>query len=102
MKGAQGVQDHRQLLDWSTAFEKNVSADSLPIDMKFNAGHKLSIIGYSVLMVFSAIGNITVLILILRRRTKRPSRIHTMLMHLAIGDLLVMAGRPRPVRPAIN
>lgn len=99
MKGPPGIQDHRQLLDWSTAFERNVSADNLPIDMKFNAGHKLSIIGYSVLMVFSAIGNITVLILILRRRMKRPSRIHTMLMHLAIGDLLVTTDPAHSRRP---
>lgn len=40
-------------------------------------------------MVVSAIGNGTVLVLLIRRRLKSPSRIDTMLMHLAIADLLV-------------
>lgn len=40
-------------------------------------------------MVISAIGNITVLVLLIRRRMKSPSRIDMMLMHLAIADLLV-------------
>lgn len=44
---------------------------------------------FSVLMVLSSIGNITVLVLLLKRRFKRPSRIDTMLTHLAIADLLV-------------
>lgn len=62
----------------------------LPIEMQFNSGHVVSIVTYSVLMVVSAIGNITILTIILRRRKKsRTSRINTMLMHLAIADLLV-------------
>lgn len=81
------VQDHRNLLDWSITF--NNSADDVPINMRFNDGHKLSIIVYSILMVFSAIANITVLVIIVKRRRKTPSRINTMLMHLAIADLLV-------------
>lgn len=43
-------------------------------------------------MVLSSIGNITVLVLLLKRRSsklKRPSRVDTMLTHLAIADLLV-------------
>lgn len=40
-------------------------------------------------MALSSIGNITVLVLLLKRRYKRPSRIDTMLTHLAIADLLV-------------
>lgn len=40
-------------------------------------------------MVVSSIGNFTVLILLIRRRLKNPSRIDQMLMHLAIADLLV-------------
>lgn len=40
-------------------------------------------------MVVSSIGNFTVLILLIRRRLKSPSRIDAMLMHLAIADLLV-------------
>ncbi|XP_049827018.1 adipokinetic hormone/corazonin-related peptide receptor variant I-like isoform X4 [Schistocerca gregaria] len=59
----------------------------LPEDMKFNDGHVVSIATYSVLMVVSAAGNLTVLFIILRRRAR--SRVNHMLMHLAIADLLV-------------
>lgn len=62
---------------------------NLPYDMKFNEGHVVAIITYSILMVVSAIGNITVLTIILKRRRKAGTRIHAMLMHLAIADLLV-------------
>lgn len=61
----------------------------LPIDMRFNDGHRLSITVYSVLMVISAIGNITVLTVLIRRRMRGSSRIEIMLTHLAIADLLV-------------
>jgi hypothetical protein len=61
----------------------------LPLDMRFNEGHVLSIATYSVLLVISATGNITVLSLLLQRRRKTHSRINTMLLHLAIADLLV-------------
>lgn len=64
----------------------------LPIDMQFNEGHVVSIVTYGVLMVISAIGNITVLMLILRRKSSKMSRINIMLMHLAIADLLVRCG----------
>ncbi|KAF4527498.1 hypothetical protein B566_EDAN015435, partial [Ephemera danica] len=57
--------------------------------MRFNEGHVLSIATYSVLLVISATGNITVLSLLLQRRRKAHSRINTMLLHLAIADLLV-------------
>lgn len=40
-------------------------------------------------MVLSSIGNITVLVILIKRRMKRPSRIDAMLTHLAIADLLV-------------
>lgn len=46
-------------------------------------------LNFSILMVLSSIGNITVLVLLLKRRFKRPSRVDTMLTHLAIADLLV-------------
>uniref|UniRef100_A0A8D8L7K1 Gonadotropin-releasing hormone II receptor n=1 Tax=Cacopsylla melanoneura TaxID=428564 RepID=A0A8D8L7K1_9HEMI len=58
-------------------------------NLVFNSGHVVAIATYSVLMVISAIGNITVLSTILRRRRKTRSRINTMLMHLAIADLIV-------------
>lgn len=68
----------------------NISNEvELPIDMRFNEGHIVSIVFYSVLMIISAIGNTTVLVLIMRRKRVPKSRIHTMLMHLAIADLLV-------------
>jgi gonadotropin-releasing hormone receptor len=83
------VQDHRNLLDWTETSLDNATQHKLPINMRFNEGHQLSIIVYSILMVFSAIANTTVLVLIVKRRRKTPSRINTMLMHLAIADLLV-------------
>ncbi|XP_043520699.1 gonadotropin-releasing hormone II receptor [Frieseomelitta varia] len=68
----------------------NISNEiELPIDMRFNEGHIVSIVFYSVLMIISAIGNTTILVLIMRRKRVSKSRIHTMLMHLAIADLLV-------------
>ncbi|KAG8326943.1 hypothetical protein J6590_029697 [Homalodisca vitripennis] len=70
--------------DWCNNASYNVT-----IDMCFNDGHVISIVLYSILFVFSAIGNITVLSIILRRRRKSTSRINTMLMHLAIADLIV-------------
>lgn len=38
----------------------------LPIDMQFNDGHLLSIIVYSILFVVATVGNITVLVAILK------------------------------------
>ncbi|GAB0095030.1 gonadotropin-releasing hormone receptor [Sergentomyia squamirostris] len=88
--GGIGVQDHRNLADWSEASNNTpANVDSLPIDMRFNDGHILSIFGYSFLMVASTIGNVTVLVLLIRKRLKGSSRIDAMLMHLAIADLLV-------------
>ncbi|XP_066249752.1 adipokinetic hormone/corazonin-related peptide receptor variant I isoform X1 [Euwallacea similis] len=87
---SQKVQDHRSLSDWSDAINcrENFTED-MPISMVFNEGHKLSITVYSVLMVFSSIANITVLVLLVKRRRQQPTRINTMLMHLAIADLMV-------------
>lgn len=114
-------EDHRLLTQWSEVQDQNKSVQSvygnlnLPLDMRYNPGHTLSIWVYrcvvapftnyneqntnilflffysrhSILMVISAIGNGTVLVLLIRRRLKSPSRIDTMLMHLAIADLLV-------------
>ena len=74
----------------SVALNSTLGYDDLPIDMRFNEGHVVSIITYSCLMVVSAIGNITVLSLLLRRRGNAArTRINTMLIHLAIADLLV-------------
>lgn len=68
---------------------------NLPQEMRFNEGHVVAIVTYSILMVVSAIGNITVLTIILKRRRKAGTRIHAMLMHLAIADLLVSTRRAR-------
>ncbi|KAG8229436.1 hypothetical protein J437_LFUL000958 [Ladona fulva] len=63
---------------------------TLPVDMVFNEGHLIAIAVYSTLMVVSAVGNVTVLITILRRSNgKRLTRVNLMLFHLAIADLLV-------------
>lgn len=90
----------------------NSTNNTLPEDMVFNSGHKLSIVVYrfvffhtarspssvvtftcpisfSILMVVSAIGNITVLFILLRRKPRTPSRLDIMLTHLAIADLMV-------------
>ena len=73
------------------------AAESTPVteilldDMKFNDGHRMAIVTYSVLMVVSAVGNLTVLITILRRRRALRMSNNHMFMHLAIADLLVSA-----------
>ncbi len=76
---------------WSTivaSAEKN-ACQELPPELRFTDAHLLTIIIYSILMFASAVGNITVLTAICRRRKKARTRINTMLMHLAIADLLV-------------
>ncbi|XP_062545033.1 adipokinetic hormone/corazonin-related peptide receptor variant I-like isoform X2 [Armigeres subalbatus] len=85
------LSNEKDLYDNVTWYDANSNhSDSpLPIDMQFNDGHKLQIIVYSILMVISAIGNITVLALLIKRRLKSHSRIDMMLTHLAIADLLV-------------
>ncbi|XP_024085168.1 gonadotropin-releasing hormone receptor-like [Cimex lectularius] len=62
---------------------------AIPIDMRFNEGHLVTIAFYSILMVFSAIGNISVLTMLLKRKQIHRSRINNMLVHLVIADLLV-------------
>lgn len=83
------AEDHRNLKEWSVTNGTGDIEHDFPIDMRFNKGHELSIITYSVLMVFSGIANITVLVILIKRRKKSPSRMNIMLMHLAIADLLV-------------
>jgi len=61
----------------------------LPDDMRFNDGHMVTIFTYSILMMISAAGNITVLITTIIRKRKSKSRIHTLVMHLSIADLFV-------------
>ncbi|XP_011136225.2 gonadotropin-releasing hormone receptor isoform X1 [Harpegnathos saltator] len=61
----------------------------MPMDMRFNDGHMVKIITYSILMVISATGNIAVLTMTVIRKRKSKSRINTLVMHLAIADLFV-------------
>jgi len=61
----------------------------LPIDMRFNDGHLVAIVTYSILMMISAAGNITVLITTIKKNRKAKSRIQTLIMHLSIADLFV-------------
>lgn len=79
------LHEHR-LATWNN--DDNQSSTVLPLEMRFNEGHVLSIAVYSVLLVVSAVGNCTVLTLLLRRGTPK-TRINTMLVHLAVADLLV-------------
>lgn len=62
---------------------------TLPEELQFNTGHLITVITYSILIIVSSVGNITVLTVMWRRRRKARTRINTMLMHLAIADLLV-------------
>ncbi|XP_026678489.1 gonadotropin-releasing hormone II receptor-like [Diaphorina citri] len=75
--------------EWPLPNRTATGGASVDPNIIFNEGHVVAIVTYSVLMVISAIGNITVLSTILRRRRKTRSRINTMLMHLAIADLIV-------------
>ncbi|XP_058057773.1 adipokinetic hormone/corazonin-related peptide receptor variant I [Anopheles bellator] len=84
------IEDHRNLDEWSYyANGSTLEYYEMPIDMRFNSGHLLSIMVYSTLMVFSAMGNITVLSSLAQRKGRASSRINIMLAHLAIADLLV-------------
>lgn len=44
----------------------NSSIPEMPIDMQFNEGHILAIVIYSLLMIFSSVGNISVFTAIIR------------------------------------
>lgn len=79
----------------------NATSAELPLDMQFNHGHMVSITVYSVLMVISATGNLTVLTqLMRRRRAKRASRLDVLLMHLAVADLMVRAVSKSGLQPS--
>jgi gonadotropin-releasing hormone receptor len=80
---------HSDAVLTTPAAESTPVTDSLTPDMVFNDGHRMSIVTYSVLMVASAVGNLTVLITILKRRRALRFGNNHMFMHLAIADLLV-------------
>nr|ARV86499.1 adipokinetic hormone receptor [Pyrrhocoris apterus] len=83
----------KNYLVWFPDFTEFTSEDNktyeIPIEMRFSEGHLVSMIIYTLFMFISAIGNISVLIIIVKRTKKTRSRINTMLIHLAIADLLV-------------
>lgn len=72
-----------------SAFNGTDVYQNLPHDLSFNEGHVVTIVTYTILIIISTIGNVTVLTAMWRRRKKSRTRINTMLMHLAIADLLV-------------
>ena len=72
-----------------TSSSTTIDLSMLPIDMTFNDGHIVSIATYSVLLIISVCGNITVLVNLIRRRHISNPRVNIMLTHLAIADLLV-------------
>ncbi|KAK9872356.1 hypothetical protein WA026_017814 [Henosepilachna vigintioctopunctata] len=89
LDGIESLQDSKNIMESSVHFDNRSGYYELPMNMRFNDGHILSIAVYSSLFVFSSIANITVLVLLVKRRRKSSSRINMMLIHLAIADLLV-------------
>lgn len=80
---------HHDLASNQTKLNGVNASKPWPSELLFNDGHRVTIVTYSILMVISTIGNITVLTAMWRRRQKTGPQINTMLMHLAIADLLV-------------
>ena len=60
----------------------------VPSEMLFNDDSLFSVVAYSVLFVFAAIGNLTVFITLFRNR-HRKSRVNLFIMNLSIADLIV-------------
>lgn len=89
LDGVESLENSQNLMEATIPFNDSTGEFVLPINMQFNDGHRLSIIVYSILFVFSTIANTTVLRILLKRKRKNPSRITNMLIHLAIADLLV-------------
>ena len=58
-------------------------------DMRFGVGQVISICGYGVIFLVSAIANLMVLKILIARYRKTKSRGNLLLCHLAIADLLV-------------
>ena len=57
--------------------------------MRFGVGQVISICGYGVIFLVSAIANLMVLKILIARYRKTKSRVNLLLCHLAIADLLV-------------
>lgn len=65
------------------------SLDDLPEDMRFNDGHRISIVGYGTMFLVSSVANLRVLLLLKKRYDLKKARIDLLLIHLAIADLTV-------------
>uniref|UniRef100_A0A0K8SPD4 G-protein coupled receptors family 1 profile domain-containing protein n=2 Tax=Lygus hesperus TaxID=30085 RepID=A0A0K8SPD4_LYGHE len=87
--GGDGNIEYRKFFPSQRQYVRDNVTYTLEPDMVFNEGHLVLIIFYSILFVISAVGNITVLVLLLRRKAKIRSRVNFMLVHLTIADLLV-------------
>ena len=76
----------------ATALETEVAnpeaEPELSSDMIFNDNSLMVVIGYSVLFLISAVGNLTVFLTLFRNRHRR-SRVNLFIMHLSVADLIV-------------
>ena len=90
--------DDYLMINFSDPYVTNCSSKStangpqgepeLSSDMKFNDNSLMVVIGYSVLFLISAIGNLTVFLTLFRNRHRR-SRVNLFIMHLSVADLIV-------------
>ncbi|XP_064474903.1 adipokinetic hormone/corazonin-related peptide receptor variant I-like [Ornithodoros turicata] len=69
-------------------FNASLYDDTLPEELSFNTNGLVQVVGYSVLFVVAAAGNVPVFVTLLRNRN-RKSRIKLVIMHLTIADLIV-------------
>ncbi|XP_014681440.1 PREDICTED: gonadotropin-releasing hormone II receptor-like [Priapulus caudatus] len=60
-----------------------------PPYMGYNQERILTIIVYGILFVIAAIGNVTVLLILVRNRKRSRSRVNLLIMHLAVADCIV-------------
>ncbi|ODM88781.1 Gonadotropin-releasing hormone receptor, partial [Orchesella cincta] len=68
---------------------ENGTGLEIPMDMQLKDSNRFAITGFSLLILCSAVGNIYVLISIIRRNKGKISRINLLLLHLTIANLLV-------------
>ena len=91
--GAPGNYDFQLAMDLNNTSSQllttaNPAMVNLSRDMMFNDDNLFSVIGYSILFVIAACGNLTVFITLFRNRHRR-SRVNMFIMHLCIADMLV-------------
>uniref|UniRef100_T1J812 G-protein coupled receptors family 1 profile domain-containing protein n=1 Tax=Strigamia maritima TaxID=126957 RepID=T1J812_STRMM len=84
------------IMDWNlTSSEMTFSEQirpnlslTLPLHLTFTRDSLIRVSVYGILFVVAAVGNLTVLITLLKNRRRR-SRINMMILHLAVADLIV-------------